>query len=285
MRATNAGIDAVLASPFRKAADLFTIYFAEGTQRWTSGDTSLTYGGNTWLPSGPIITRGGGRRTAGLEVDGLQLALAPGLLTLGGQTVKLAALRGSFNNVRVQLQRAYMSTWGTIPGLLDVFDGSVVDVQVSSTEVRVVAKSVLSKLSNPGPARLLQAQCQWQFGSTACGATLASWQHTRTAALGSTASSLVLSLASTNAVVGGIVAFTSGALVGTRRAIKAVAGATLTLSLPLGAAPAVGDGVTVTNGCPKTRPACVVFGRIASFGGFPDTPKPAATASAASGPP
>ena len=47
-------------------------------------------------------------------------------------------------------------------------------------------------------------------------------------------------------------------------------GVALWTSLP--EPPAVGDTLTLTQGCGKTRADCMAFGNIVNFRGFPDVP-------------
>lgn len=69
----------------------------------------------------------------------------------------------------------------------------------------------------------------------------------------------------------GIVTMTSGSANGMRADVKTLTGPTLSLLLPLGRTPAVGDTFSITAGCSKTVGACQYkFNNIANFGGFPD---------------
>jgi uncharacterized phage protein (TIGR02218 family) len=275
MKTTSAGINTALSGQARFAADMYTFFFAEGTVRWTAAASSLSYGGNTWVATGPLLTRGGSRSVAGLETDTIMLTLAPGAVTLGSRTLKLAAIQGSFDGIRVLIQRAYMTTWGTIPGLVTQFDGTIVNCQSSSTEIELTVKSILSRLDETFPRRAFSPQCAYSLGDTQCGKTIASYQHSRTAT-GGTTTTVIINSTSSFAVVGGYVAFTSGALSGTRRTIANVVGTTLTFDYPVLVAPTT-EALTVTMGCDKTRATCRdTFANLAKYGGFPDTPKSAA---------
>jgi len=284
MKTSNAGIDAVLAGTSRFAADLFTFYFASGdggTVRWTAADTDLSYGGNTWLASGPIMLGGRGRSTAGLEVDTASIVMAPGTRTIGSQTIKIAALKGAFDKVRVLIQRAYMSTWGTVPGLITTFDGLVQgDPEIGSTEIRVTVKSKLSRLSTEVPRRTIQPQCPFLVYDANCGLTEATFSSSGlTVAAGSTAKVVKLSATSAFATVGGYVLVS-----GLRRTVQSVSGVDLTLSVALPGVPTTGGSIVVSKGCDKTRnTGCRSFGtapagNIARFGGSPDMPKNTAVA-------
>ncbi|MBU3992587.1 MAG: DUF2163 domain-containing protein [Alphaproteobacteria bacterium] len=77
----------------------------------------------------------------------------------------------------------------------------------------------------------------------------------------------------------GEAAFTSGALVGVisenlyQWNETAPGTAAIELMLPLIEAPAPGDTLTISQGCPKTRPACVtLLGDAAPMQAFPDVP-------------
>lgn len=69
----------------------------------------------------------------------------------------------------------------------------------------------------------------------------------------------------------GIVTMTSGNAVGMKADVKTMRGTTLSLLLPLGRIPAVGDAFSITAGCAKTVGACQYkFNNVVNFGGFPD---------------
>jgi uncharacterized phage protein (TIGR02218 family) len=278
MKTTNVTLDAALALNVHKLADLYTIEFREGTVRWTSADLNVTDGVNTWLAAGatvPLISRGNSKASAGLSVDSLEVTIAPGASTLGGLSLKLAAIQGSFDNVRVLVERAYMSTWGTAANLkVVVFDGLVVDVAPGSTEIVLSVKSALNKLNEQIPKRLIQPQCPYRVFDTQCGLTAATWTDSaKTVAAGTTASVIQLNASSTTANVGGYVRVTSGTLNGTYRTIKAVAGAAVTLNMPLPSIPATGVTLSIVKGCDKTRVACRAFSNIQNYGGYPDAPR------------
>jgi uncharacterized phage protein (TIGR02218 family) len=277
MKTSNATLDAALAQNVVILADLYAFEFREGTQRWTSFDVDVTDGVNTWSSIGPVITREQTRITAGLSVDTLGITMAPGAIQISGASMNIAAIQGSFDNIRVLVQRAYMTTPGVAANLvLTVFDGTIAEVRPGSTEIALTVKSGLAKLSDPVPRRLIQPQCPYRFGDVSCGVALASWIHARTVAAGSTTTVVKLSASSTNANVGGYLHFTSGALSGVYRTIKAVSGVDVTVNLALPSVPATGVSLDVVKGCDKTRTACRTFSNIARFGGFPDAPKPEA---------
>lgn len=261
-----------------RLADLYTFEFRDSIRRWTSHDVAINAGGYTFAV-GPGLERGELRAETGLAVDTLPVSLYPGAETINGVPLVQAAIRGHFDGVKVTLQRAYMVTAGdTAAGLVTEFIGRVSVAEPSSTEVRLTLRSGLDRLNALLPSRLMMAQCPYSLGSAACGVNLASFTHARTAAAGSTPAVVVLSSASTNAVAGGRLTFTSGALAGVSRAIRIVNGASVTLTVPLPAAPAAGDACEVVRGCNKNRTVCRdVFGNLARFGGFPDTPKPETT--------
>lgn len=277
MRSTNAGLNTVLTATNRFAADLYTFYFREGTYRWTAASSDLTDGVNTWLSTGPVITRNRSRTTAGLETDTLELVIHPGSTTLASVNMRVAALQGSFDNVRVIIQRAMMTTWGSIPLPITLFDGVVTEARPYSTEILVTVKSGVAQLVQPLPRRLIQPQCSYRLFDTGCGLSAATYTSTLITAAGSTASVINISSTSTNAVAGGFLKLISGTMNGLARSIRSVVGTTITLTSPFPAAPATSTLIEVVKGCDKTRTTCATFSNIARFGGFPDTPKPEAT--------
>ena len=204
----------------------------------------------------------------------MDITLAYGTATIGGLSMSLATARGAFDNLPIRVDRAYMATWGSVPnGVVNLFSGTVMDVEPGSTEVRLTAKSGMSKLNEYLPKRLFQPMCPFQVYDAECGVATGSFRDERTVAAGTTTSTLVMNSTSTNAVTGSRVAFTTGTLSGSSFTVTAVAGASLTVFPKMVPLPATGDAFYVFRGCDKDRGTCSsVFSNIARFGGFPDAP-------------
>lgn len=249
-------------------ADLYSLYFASGVQRWTTAGTNITYDGTTWTAADVVLSRPTFKTKLALEVDDIDVEFDPGALTLDGLSMKIAAARGRFDGIRFVVQRAGLDSSLVVQGVLTLFDGHVEDVTPSSTGIVLSAVSPVARLSRKTPSRVVQASCPYQVYSTPCGAT--PLFDSRTVAAGSTASSIVLSSSSTRAVAGSWITVTA---TGERKTIRSVVGATLTLAAPLSVAPSVGAAVTVTRGCDRTASTCnSVFSNLLRFGGFTMVP-------------
>ncbi len=279
MREANSDVLAALASNIRFAADLYKFSFPAawgGSQYWTGADCDLTFGTTTWLATGPIVSRGGSDSGCDLSVAEQTISLAPGTRTLNGVGMKLAAIQGAFDGVPVLVQRAYMLNWGTIPGLVTVFSGTIQQVRPTATDVQLTVASGLSRLTREVPARLMTAGCPYLFCDSDCGLNAATYTDTTPHTEASSTTRVVtLSASSSMANAGAILTLTSGPLSGTRRVVRSVDGAALTLASALPSAPAHGVTVSILKGCDKTRTSCRGYSNIAKFGGFPDLPKPA----------
>lgn len=271
MKTTNAGLTTVLANNARLAADLYTFYFAAGTQHWTSAPTDLVSGSTTWSASGPVITRETLRSTAGVETDTLTITLSTSGSLVSGLSPQLAAIQGYLDNVRVTVQRAYMTTWGSIPMPITVFDGSIIEVRPSSTEVSLTLKSLTSITSRPVPTRFLQPACPFIFGDSRCGKNITDYQVTKAVSSG-TYTSVVVASTSPFINVGGTCMFDNGTFASLKRTVSRISGSTVFFTQPT-PAPIDATSATFWMGCDKTRTTCSgTFSNIARFGGFPDVP-------------
>lgn len=276
MRASvSAGLTTALAGSTVSAADLFTVYLASGTQRWTMDTADVSYGGTTWTATSPVISWDGYRAATGLEFDAVDLSLAPGALTLDGMTMKLAAVRGSFRGIRVVIQRAYWTT-GAVIGAPILFDGTIEEVVPGSTEIRLAVMAPRARLALPVPPRLMSPMCPWQFGDAMCGVSIPT--STPSVTTGTTASVVVLSETQADGFYR-MGSLTEGSE--TRFVTKSEnLGAThrVTLDAPLSGAPT--GTVTMKRGCTKNRgsltadgPGCATYSNLARNGSQPDKPR------------
>jgi uncharacterized phage protein (TIGR02218 family) len=256
-------------------ADLYTFYFPAGTVYYTSADTDIT-SGVTYLSAGGYLTRGSARATAGVEVSTMDITIGSGSFNVAGTSVVQAAVKGLLDGVRVKIDRAYMTTWGSVPnGVVNVFDGNVVQVEPTNTEVRVTVKSALAKLNERTPRRLFQPQCPYMLFDTGCGLVDTSFRDAQATVAGSTTTMVSASSPSARAYPGSRLTFWSGPLSGTSYTIVSTGSATQFNVFPaMPSAPGIAL-IYIFNGCDKTRATCSgTFSNIARFGGFPDAPKP-----------
>jgi uncharacterized phage protein (TIGR02218 family) len=260
------------AQTAHRPADLVQIELAAGTLRLTSADMAITYAGVTWTP-GPIVDEIPTRSTLSLESDSTTVRIVPGDLQVAGVGLLARAIRGDFRGVRLLVQRAFVAANGTVAGLDTVFDGEVEDIEPTSVDLRLHAKSAVARLATGVmPSRTIQSGCPYQVYSPQCGAAVIS--TTTTVATGTTRDTIALTV-STHAAVSGWLEFLSGALAGQRATIvEVLSGSRVRPAVALDAAPATGDSVKIIRGCDKLRTTCAgTFGNLLNFGGHPDAPQ------------
>jgi uncharacterized phage protein (TIGR02218 family) len=262
-------------------ADLLTLTLLGGqTLRLASWDSDLVLGAQTFQAAGgiyPAFTRGKTRVTRGLEVDTLDVSLLCGdSAQLLGIPLPQAAANGALDGARVLLERVFMPTPGdTSPGAVHLFEGAVAGVDPSSTRVKLGVKSELEKLTAQMPSYLYQPGCGHAVYSAGCGLSRIAKTVTGSAGVGATTTSVPSALGQADGYFDlGVLAFTSGACVGARRAVKRWATGAFGLALPLPAVPAPGDTFTVYPGCARTMAACQALGNINRFRGYPFVPPP-----------
>ena len=264
-------------------ADLYQITLQSGSvYYWTEADTNLTYNSQVYTAAvdqgaEPLLERGEIKTERGLKSSTMDLTLYCGQSAqLLGVPAQLAAHNGLFDNAEVMVTRVFMPTWGdtsTLGGCI-MFDGTVAQVEIGSTEVVLHVASWLQNLTVQMPRALFLPQCNNTFGDASCGISLASLTLTGTLAAGSTTTSLNgLPSKAANYWQNGVIYFTSGANAGVRASISTyAAGGAAGLVIPLPNAPSTGDGFSVYPGCSKTLAACTAFSNSGNFRGCPFVP-------------
>ncbi len=104
--------DFLASSQEFRVADLYTFTLRDGTVlRYTSGDIPLTWGGNTWQV-GLRIERSQIKLVIGLEVDGVDLTIyQDDSDQIAGNAFVVVATNGGLDGCRVQIDRAFLSSW------------------------------------------------------------------------------------------------------------------------------------------------------------------------------
>ncbi len=256
------------------AIDLWTFEFPAGTYyRWTTFERDVSFGGNTWSAAGPVIDHGATRAASGVEVSTLDLELK-GVYLIGGVSLASLAATGAMDDIAVTYERLYLPTYATTPTAdykVLLFSGYVVDVEPSSTIVKLVAKSILARADEELPRRTVGPMCGWSWGSTRCGINKSLWQASDTVAAGSTTQAIKLTTGTAYAVPGAQVQFADGQW----RNVVAYDAATKTATLdsPLAAVPATGSALTIWRSCDKAQTTCSgTYANLVHFGGFPQVP-------------
>ena len=261
-------------------ADMYAFTLDSGiVLRYTTWDTDLIYNGNNYSSSGPLITRSKSRIVLGVEVETLDLIIAPAQTDLiAGVPFLAAAIRGALDGAYLHLDRIFMSAGAVVGGYIN-FTGAVADITVSRTEIKMSVKSPMNLLNVQFPKNIIQPGCLRTLYDTGCGVVRSS------VAVNSSVTSASTTVINTPMLVGfglsvgyfdqGYVEFTSGALIGVSRTIKSSGSGQLHLLNPLAAAPSPGDTFTAYPGCDRSQATCSAkFNNIAKFRGFPYVPMP-----------
>lgn len=280
MKTASAALISLLASDQFVMADLLTLTTVGGTvYRYTSHDRDVTYGGNTFSTDDVRFTRGRTRLVIGVEVDELDLTFyAKSNNLLGGVPFLHAVHNRALDGAEVLLDRAFAPSWSApITGTLIMFGGRCGPFELGRAGgARVKVKSDLELLNVKIPRNVYQPACLHTLYDTGCGLSKAAFAAATTAASGSTKQVLNCGLAQATAYFDqGTVTFTSGANNGVTRNVKSYTPGVVTLSYPLPATPAIGDGFTAYPGCDKKKATCNdKFANLANFRGFPYVPVP-----------
>jgi len=274
MKTASPALKALLLSSQFQMADVLTISSADAgiVLRLTSWQTDLVQAGETFHCSGMYFQRGKIAIRTGLQVDSLDLTLWEDLGGASwsplGQSLQAAFFNGVFAGGTVLLQRTFLplgeSVW--------LFSGRVSDAKCSRGKVQLTVKSPLELLDRQWPVNIYETGCSNTLYDANC--TLAETAFTVTGTVDgtSTTTSIVCNLPQASDYFTGGVAYGFGD--GLRYAIKqSVLGGghnILTLVLPLGAAPEIGQEFQAFPGCDKTTTTCL--GRFANLDHFRGEP-------------
>jgi hypothetical protein len=250
---------------------------------------------------GPRFERSLTRTVIGIQSDELDIRIYPETTDLLGQTAWAQAVwQGQLDGATVQLERAFMPTWGnTAAGTVVLFAGRVSDAEVSRTMISLKVRSWLEVLNIEMPRRLWQASCTHNFGDAMCGynrvaGTNANGSPTGVGALsfaaaaGSTANLVYGAPTTRNPYVLGTIIGQTGANAGQARSISQFqSGVLVGVMLNFLSVPNVGDEFQILPGCDRTLNTCggiflntrvtptgYVAGNAERFGGFPFIPPP-----------
>jgi uncharacterized phage protein (TIGR02218 family) len=267
-------------------ADCYSLTLADGTVvRYTSADRDITdqATGHVFSASGPLFQRSQVKFSVGVQVDELDITVYPKPADLLDGMPWFSALRtGVLDGAELQLDRAFMSTFGdTSAGLLTLFSGRIVEVDLGRTKASIKANTHLELLNLQWPWRLFQPGCARTLFDAGCGLNKSSFGIAATAQGGATVR--LLNVTGPSQPAGyfslGTGLFTSGTMAGKKFAIKLsqVSGATTGIHplVPFPVAPAANDMLTLYPGCDKLQATCKdKFGNLQNFEGFPYVPVP-----------
>src|SRR5271166_3577976 len=259
-------------------ADLYTITLLGGSVlRYSTAPTALSANGYIFA-LGPKFERSKTKIVIGTQVDELEVRIYTEPTDLiGGMPFLQAAWQGQLDGALLQLERAFMPTYGdTSPGTVVLFAGRISDIDCTRTGIDLKCRSHLELLNIQMPRRLWQSSCSHVFGDPMCLFNRSSLALTFTAAAGSTTTVIQGAPVTSTPYAQGTIIGVTGANAGYSRTISAfTSGATVGCKLAFLAAVQPGDQFQILPGCDRTLGTCItVFNNAVHFGGMPYIPTP-----------
>jgi len=246
--------------------------------RYSAAPTALSANGRTFV-HGPKFGRSKTKIVIGTQVDELDVKIYPEPTDhLGGMPFLQAAWQGQLDGALLQLERAFMPTYGdTSPGTVVLFAGRISDIDCSRTGIDLKCRSHLELLNIQMPRRLWQSSCTHNFGDAMCQFNRSTMQVTFAAEPGSTQSQVATSVAPSpaNLYVQGTLIGVTGANAGASRTVANMSAGWVYVKLAFLFPILVDDQFQLLPGCDRTFATCQnVFNNAIHFGGFPYIPTP-----------
>jgi uncharacterized phage protein (TIGR02218 family) len=280
MKAASPALIALLSSNTQFImADLYTFTLVGGNiLRYSSAPTSLAVNG-LGFALGPKFERSKTKTVIGTQVDELDIKVYPEATDLIDATPWLqAAWQGQLDGALLQLERAFMPTYGDASaGTVILFAGRISDVDCSRTGIDMKCRSHLELLNIQMPRRLWQTSCTHVFGDGMCQFDRTSMQTTFASLEGSSAMQIISDVTPTpqGLYLQGTIIGLTGANAGYSRTISGMSNGTVTVKLAFLSPPLNGDQFQLLPGCDRTIATCAnVFNNAVHFGGFPYVPTP-----------
>ena len=280
MRAASPALIALLASSDRFImADLYTITLVGGSVlRYSAAPTALFANGYTFA-LGPKFERSQTKIVIGTQVDELEVRIYTEPTDLiGGLPFLPAAWQGELDGALLQLERAFMATYGdTSPGTVVLFAGRISDIDCTRTGIDVKCRSHLELLNIQMPRRLWQSSCTHTLGDAMCQFDRSNLQATFSAGPGSSEAQIATSVSPTppNLYIQGTVIGVTGANAGSSRTVANMSGGWVYVRLAFLSPILPGDQFQLLPGCDHTLSTCTnLFNNVIHYGGFPYIPTP-----------
>jgi uncharacterized phage protein (TIGR02218 family) len=260
-------------------ADLYTITLVGGSVlRYSAAPTALFANGYTFA-LGPKFERSKTKIVIGTQVDELEVKIYTEPTDLiGGLPFLQAAWQGELDGALLQLERAFMATYGdTSPGTVVLFAGRISDIDCTRTGIDVKCRSHLELLNIQMPRRLWQSSCTHTLGDAMCQFDRSNLQATFSAGPGSSEAQIATSVSPTppNLYIQGTVIGVTGANAGSSRTVANMSGGWVYVRLAFLSPILPGDQFQLLPGCDHTLSTCTnLFNNVIHYGGFPYIPTP-----------
>jgi uncharacterized phage protein (TIGR02218 family) len=230
----------------------------------------------------PIVERGTVRSVIGLEVDTLDVRLRVNSdVRVANVPLAQFARMGGYDAAAVQLDRYFAADHTSAAcGSLNLFTGTVADVDPSGTEVRMTVNSAIELLNIKMPRNLYMASCLHTLFDSGCGLAAGTFTFSAAAGANCTTRQITCNLAQAAGYFDlGTIEFTSGFNAGQVRTVKTHTSGVLVPSFPLPYAPASGDLFSAKPGCDKLYATCnsAKFSNSANHRAYPFIPAPELT--------
>lgn len=261
--------DSVETSEFFEPQELYK--FTRGVFSWfyTSGDTNISFGGNTYLAepidrSRILSTQDIGKTTLNVNVSRRNSFVIQFIETAPTDVISLT------------ITRIHASD----PDPSVIFSGRVINVGFKENTAKITCQPSQSILRRPGLRRLFQTTCPHVLYGPQCKVLRASFAIAATLSVVSgnilTSPSFIISIDPSfdaDWLLGGIVEINTAGLIDKRFITEHDnSSGIITLNLPLSNA-IIGSTVTVFPGCDRTPNTCNnKFSVIENYGGFPFIP-------------
>ncbi len=258
MKATSPALIALLNSSTQFImADLYTFTLVGGNLlRYSAAPTAIVANGFTFAV-GPKFERSKTRTVIGTQVDELDIKVYAETTDLIGATPWLqAAWQGQLDGALLQLERAFMPTYGdTSPGTVVLFAGRISDIDCSRTGIDMKCRSHLELLNIQMPRRLWQSSCTHVFGDAMCQFNRATLQASFACLSGSTATQILSTVNPTPAglYVQGTIFGLTGANAGDSRTVAGMSSGNVSVKLAFLSPPMAGDQFQLLPGCDRSH--------------------------------
>jgi uncharacterized phage protein (TIGR02218 family) len=261
-----------------RMADLYSITANGVTLRYTTWESNLIVGGNTFLAGPPNFRRAAIEEKIGMDTTTLDLTIeASSSDLISGVPILQRVVLGQFDGATVRIDRLFMDSSGQQIGTVIRFSGFMGALdELGRAHAKFQVESLVNRLQMDLPHMLIQPGCVHTLFDAGCTLNAASFAESNTVQSGSTVNTIISVSAKADSYYdNGRIVFTSGANNGLTKAVRLYASQVFTFNSPLPFSPTASDTFTAYPGCDKTQATCTTkFSNLVNFGGFPYVPVP-----------